>query len=160
MKNCTFTLSNHILMRQIQLILFCIVLFVAGTNSAFAGFVVKKHAISFDSTTAPAFSSQTSVGNNEHISVFKTLKHLAKHPKEMRPARPKSSSGWEGIVAFVCGILGLLTGFMAIPAIIFGAIGMGKGRPHRGLAIAGFVMGVVVVALFMLLIIAILALGF
>lgn len=146
-------------MRQIQLILFCIVLFVAGTNSAFAGFVVKKHAIISDSTSVAAtFGNEVTVGTNEHISVFKTLKHLAKHPKEMLPARPKSSSGWEGIVAFVCGILGILTGFMAIPAIIFGAIGMGKGRPNRGLAIAGFVMGVVVVALFILALLLVIAL--
>ena len=60
----------------------------------------------------------------------------------------KDTSGWEGIVAISLGILGLFTfGLTSIPAIIFGAIGLGKGKQHRGMSMAGMILGIVTVFL-------------
>jgi len=48
------------------------------------------------------------------------------------------------VASLVCGILGFLVSPLSILAIIFGAIRMGhKDNPKRGMAIAGFVLGVV-----------------
>jgi hypothetical protein len=47
------------------------------------------------------------------------------------------------VASLICGILGFFSP-LSILAIIFGAIGMGrKDNPKRGMAIAGFVLGVV-----------------
>ena len=46
--------------------------------------------------------------------------------------------------SLVCGILGFLFAPLSVLAIIFGSIRMGrKDNPKRGMAIAGFVLGVV-----------------
>ena len=46
--------------------------------------------------------------------------------------------GWPGVVAFCTAMTGL-----APLAIIFGIIGMRKGRKNKGLAIAGLLIGIV-----------------
>ena len=47
------------------------------------------------------------------------------------------------VASLICGIVGLVSP-LSILAIIFGAIGMGrKDNSKRGMAIAGFVLGVV-----------------
>ena len=63
----------------------------------------------------------------------------------------QANSGW-ATASFVFGILGLCTGFGAIPAIIFGHIALkmiNNAAGHlkgKGLAMAGLVMGYLVVA--------------
>jgi len=57
--------------------------------------------------------------------------------------RIKQKNGF-ATASLVCGILGCLFAPLSILAIIFGAIGMGrKDKSKRGIAIAGFVLGVV-----------------
>ncbi len=63
---------------------------------------------------------------------------------------PKESSGL-AVASLVLGILGFFTGITAILAIIFGAVAMSQTKKNpnlggRGMAVAGFVMGIVVVA--------------
>ena len=89
-----------------------------------------------------------------------------------RAERDKKRSAGFGIAALAIGVLGFFTFwtaglflapvmfliglFMAVAAIVFGAIGMARNRRGRGFAIAGLVMGlitlVVPIALFVFLI--------
>jgi hypothetical protein len=117
------------------------------TNAAFR---IKKSVIA----EAPAVVAQTP-GYKPVISkkeqrreTISTLKRLMAWEGNGHHQGHHSSSGWEGIVALVCGILGVFTGYLAIPAIIFGAIGMGKGHRNSGLALAGFILGIVTVVIY------------
>ncbi len=59
-----------------------------------------------------------------------------------QPEPPKRSSVF-GILSFIASLVGLfIFGIILAPAaIIFGIIGMGPGRPLKGLAIAGIIIG-------------------
>ncbi|MYW02720.1 DUF4190 domain-containing protein [Streptomyces sp. SID3343] len=74
-------------------------------------------------------------------------------------APPPNRGNGLAVAALVCGIVGLLCfGFILGPlAIIFGGVGISKanqGADHKGLAIAGLVLGIVDVA-FLLIFIAV-----
>jgi uncharacterized protein DUF4190 len=74
-------------------------------------------------------------------------------------APPPNRGNGLAVAALVCGIVGLLClGFILGPlAIIFGGVGISKanqGADHKGLAIAGLVLGIVDVA-FLILFIAV-----
>ena len=146
-------------MKNVLIIICSIILFCAAPANTFAGFRVKKAAVTSETgatvTNMPAPSPALSKKEQRREAV-KALKNIVLHENDgphRHNHRRGSNSGWEGIVALVCGILGLVTGWLAIPAIIFGAIGMGRGHVHRGMALAGFIMGVVVVAIAILLIV-------
>ena len=62
-----------------------------------------------------------------------------------------------GIAALSCALVGMRVPFFGILAIVFGAIGMGKNRSLRGLAIAGFVLGILELIVSVLALIIILA---
>lgn len=70
-------------------------------------------------------------------------------PYGFQQAATQGTSGM-AVASLVCSIVGLfLCGVPAILGVIFGAIGMGQtkdnARPGRGLAIAGLVVGILVV---------------
>jgi hypothetical protein len=72
-------------------------------------------------------------------------------------APPPNRSNGLAVAALVCGIVGLLCfGFILGPlAIIFGGVGMSRanqGADHKGLAVAGLVLGIVDVAFLVLFI--------
>ena len=55
---------------------------------------------------------------------------------------------WASIVALCCGVAALFSGLFSIPALVFGAIGLGKSGPDKpykgkGFAITGLVIGIV-----------------
>ena len=62
------------------------------------------------------------------------------------------TSGWAGITSFVCALVG--AGFCAV---IFGAIGLGRKRRQKGLAIAGIVIGTIETIIYIALIVTLLA---
>ena len=85
--------------------------------------------------------------------------------------------GGAGVASFALAVLGVVMYFAAalswtpgpyivimgvagLLALIFGAIGMKRRRQNRGLAIAGFVVGVLVTALILLAIVLLATLGF
>lgn len=127
-----------------------IFIFLIGTTAtAHAGFVIKKNTTIIESVIAASEitkpiiaiqkpSAAKQEGDNQH----------------QRQKRKPSESGWEGITALVCALAGI-----GILGVIFGAIGMGKGHKHRGMAIAGFVIGLVQV-FFTALIITILIMSY
>lgn len=68
---------------------------------------------------------------------------------------PKDMNGY-GIVSLVTGIAGIIAfPWLAPVAIVFGAIGLNKRQ--KGMAIAGFVLGIVTIVLYSLLIILLLS---
>ncbi len=120
----------------------------ASVNNANAAFIVKK---SQRTEAAKGPNAERASTKSERANNLRVLSNLALHQGDHEKDTKKSdTSGWEGIVALVCGILGVFTGILAIPAIIFGAIGMKRGKQHRGLARAGFILGVVVVGIVLL----------
>jgi hypothetical protein len=69
------------------------------------------------------------------------------------PARARGTNGF-AIASLVCGVLGLCSGFVgALPAIVFGHVALaqinrGEGTEEgRGLAIAGLVMGYLILGI-------------
>lgn len=155
-------------MRKLLLILLAaIALFATPINSQ-AGFIIKKTPAAAENTqvvsTMPAATKLSKKEQRkEAIKAIKRLINDNGHPG--RPHRHGSSSGWEGIAALVCGILGFVglfigagIGFLCIPAIIFGAIGMGRGHEHRGMALAGFILGVATIVLAILAVVILVSL--
>jgi hypothetical protein len=77
---------------------------------------------------------------------FKVLRELRHH---------EGGSAVFGILALVFGIVGFALGwiflfgglFLAIGAIVFGAIGMSGGRPGKGMAVAGLILGILTIIL-------------
>jgi hypothetical protein len=75
---------------------------------------------------------------------------------------PTSTNGM-AVAALICGILGVLGGFLAILALIFGYVAKGQidrsnGRyGGRGMAIAGIVLGWIGLVVLVIVIIAIAA---
>jgi hypothetical protein len=139
-------------MKQLSLIALLAALLLA-TPQSFAGFVTKKTAKK-ELVSAKVFASgvgQRLIAANEFVSM---LHSYVNHDGENK-THPKDTSGWEGIVALCCGVLAPFTLISAIPAIIFGALGMGRGKQHQGMAIAGLVLGIVVIFLFSFLVIGI-----
>lgn len=112
-----------------------------------AGFIMKRHTPVADSATNTAIKE--TIQQIESKGLVNTLREYRQDHKSLLN-RPGNDSGWEGIVALVCGILGFFFGFPAILAIIFGAIGMGRNKRHRGMAVAGFVLGIVVTVIMLL----------
>lgn len=126
------------------------VLILSGFNNrVMAGFYIKKSVSSFDSTML----STKKISNNNFIEreVLKSATSIEKDIEEKPATEPKRKNGWQGQLAFVCGILGLFTIFLAIPAVILGIKGNKKGKKHRRLALVGLVLGISTLALYALL---------
>lgn len=138
-------------MKQLSVILLALTLLFA-TPATFAGMATRK-ATATESVTGHANISGSGM---QLISAEKlvSILHLSA-PDGKHHDRPRDTSGWEGIVALCCGILGLFTGIMAIPAIIFGALGLARGKKNQGMAIAGLVLGILVLLIVALFIVAI-----
>jgi hypothetical protein len=108
---------------------------------------MKRNTLVADSATNTAVKQ--TIQQIESKGLVNTLREYRQDHKSLSQ-RPGNDSGWQGIVAFVCGILGFFFGFPAILAIIFGAIGMGRNKRHHGLAVAGFVLGIIVTVIMLL----------
>jgi hypothetical protein len=127
-----------------------LVIFLFGTSvTAHAGFRVKKNTVLIES----AFAAND-ITNAAIVKQKQSEEKQEGENQNQRQKRKPSESGWEGIAALVCAVAGI-----GILGIIFGALGMGKGHKHRGMAIAGFVIGLVQV-FFIALIITILAISY
>lgn len=115
---------------------------------SYAAFPVKSNSVAAQKTT------------NENV-----LKDAAllQENQVMAPAMPHKSNldaqkgNGFGIAALSCALVGARVPFFGILAIVFGAIGMGKNRSLRGLAIAGFVLGILELIISVLALIFILA---
>lgn len=125
-------------MKKSLIILLAMVLLTCTIQVAQAGFVRHKPSVSLVECNGGAASLAINTAPEAN-------QHGDDGNRKVKRKRT-DDSGWAGITAFVCGLTGL-----GILAIIFGAIGMGEGRKHRGLARAGFILGIVNVAIFLLI---------
>jgi len=118
-----------------------------AVNPSYAGFIIRKHSL----VTSPAASraGEQTLTSNDNIPGGDN--RYDGNTRKHKP--PQSTSGWEGIVSFICAV----TFWLSIPAIVFGAIGMKRGKRHHDLAVAGFVLGIVEAALFLFAIFVLLA---
>ena len=135
-------------MKDIFFAALCIILLSSLPATTFAGFKVKKTATWFGTaatnmTHNPAPSKKEL--RQQAVNALKNMVEKAYERNNKQQQRKVSKNGWEGTWSLVCGILGLFTGFFAIPALMFGALGMGKEHVHHKSATAGFIMGLVVV---------------
>lgn len=116
------------------IILFCILSLT--TQSAYAAFPIKSKS---EKTNTSFKTAEIPAGKN----ILQVLT-----PDETIQTR-REPQGW-GIASLSCAVAGLVTFpgglLLGIPAIVFGAIGMGKNKRLRGLAIAGFTLGLMEIA--------------
>lgn len=117
----------------VSFVLVMLLALAVPTISAQASIATRKSAVA----AAVAQHRHAALSHN-NTTVHLPLREHLPHGHSRRAA---SHSGWEGIAALVCSVVGF-----PVLGIVFGAMGMGKGHKHRGLAIAGFVAGVVQVA--------------
>ena len=87
---------------------------------------------------------------------------LLKENQVIAPALPNNNADTKkgngfGIAALSCSLVGLAYPLFGVLGIVFGAIGMSKNRSLRGLAIAGFVLGILELIISVLALIIILA---
>jgi hypothetical protein len=134
---------------------------LAAPATVHAGFWSKKNTavVASQSTISPSPVLLTQdQPAQKHFSAFSKIKAL------MHPSGKKEGSGWEGILAIVCGGMSFLALFasyllpgvglvlLCIPAIIFGILGINK--KNNGLAIAGLVLGGVTLLILLLAFVA------
>jgi hypothetical protein len=123
-------------------------LWIITPQVSYAAFPVKSNSV----------AEQKTITENVHKDA-----ELLQEKQVMAPAlRNKNNSDTQkgngfGIAALSCALVGMRVPFFGVLAIIFGAIGMSKNRSLRGLAIAGFVLGILELIISVLALIIILA---
>ena len=115
---------------------------VTCSKRSVAGHIIRKQTET-TAVTAAVSNLQNTKNTNQSENLISTIKYLTK-ADAAKPSYSPGDSGWAGIVALCCGVLGCFLGWPAILAIIFGAIGMGRNKRYKGLAITGFVLGLVI----------------
>jgi len=134
-------------MKNSLLCLLSALLFTFVAAPAHAGMATKKHTTAQSATTNTAVSNMTSseratAAAEEFVT---TLSQKMQSPSGMFVRW--AQNGTLGLFAFLFGILGFLAPFFAIPAVAFGFIGMKRFCSGRMMAILGFTMGLVAIAL-------------
>ena len=123
-------------------------LWVMIPNVSFAAFPVKSNQVVTQQVSDENEIKETAVPKENQLATPAKIKN--------NQTEDKKGNGF-GIASLSCALVGLRVPFFGILAVIFGAIGMNKNRSLRGLAIAGFSLGVletVISFLALLLIIA------
>lgn len=132
-----------------KLLVVLVLLLLYISPSAQAGFVVKK--VSFSSGAVAVKSSVNNVKIEAREKSHSFFEHINNRLSFLHPYRLHKENEWFGLAAIGCGIVGLLVPGVNFLAILFGVLGMGRGCKVQGLAVAGFVMGVLELALFLIL---------
>ena len=132
-----------------KLLVVLVLLLLYISPAAHAGFVVKK--VSFSSGAVAVKSSVNNVKIEAREKSHSFFEHINNRLSFLHPYRLHKENEWFGLAAIGCGIVGLLVPGVNFLAILFGVLGMGRGCKVQGLAVAGFVMGVLELALFLIL---------
>lgn len=132
-------------MKRIAQYLFIVVLLFSSVNPAMAGFWVKS-ATHASATSATSGTSTAAI--LQHSKVAETMRPAKLLSLSKMYGRSYRQSEWVAIGAFIFGMLGLLIPFVNFLAILLGLLSMGRGGKVQGLAIAGFILGVLELILF------------
>jgi hypothetical protein len=143
----------------------CSLLFVflfCCTSASYAGFVTHKPFV----TALSSFSGRGETPDDDSTGHKKRAKsreetfhdgyqheHRERRATNHHEDHARATGGGMGIAALVCAC----TVYFWWLAIIFGAIGMKRGRRNRGLAKAGFIAGIVEGAIYLLIAVAVIA---
>ena len=119
-------------------------LFVAP--AAHAGFVVERSANTV--VAQRVLTNAKATTNKEKAAGF--IAKVNNALSFLHPYRTAKASEWVGIAAIGFGLLGLLVPGVNLLAILFGVLGMGRGCKVQGLAVTGFVLGVVELILYLI----------
>ncbi len=112
-----------------------------------AGIVVKRSSVAHDAA-AHIYTNASATVKTEKASGF--IAKVNKALSFLHPYRTAKASEWVGIAALGCGLIGLLVPGLNLLAILFGVLGMGRGCKVQGLAVTGFILGVVELALYLI----------
>ena len=135
-------------MKRKLLYVVSILVLLFAMPEAHAGFLVKKAAVSTTGKVAVT-GGAAQVMAHEGKSTF--LERISNRVANLSPYRLHKQSQWVGIAAIFCGIIGLLVPGVNFLAILFGVLGMGRGCDVKGLAVAGFIMGMLELLLYVLI---------
>ncbi len=122
--------------RIICLLALCVVFFTPA--QVHAAFVVKRETTHTITKPTATSTHNNTVAKSTHTAEVRDMLQLVSPPS----FEGMMGRGWIGIAALACGILGFVLPIFAIGAIIFGFMGLGRRNRNRGLAIAGFVLGI------------------
>lgn len=103
-----------------------------------AAFVVKKHAVQAASVVGAVSSNNTIAAKN--TAAAEVSKMIQQSPAPSFTGM--MGRGLIGLIAAICGVLGLFFPIFSIGAILLGFIGLGRRNRNRGMAIAGLVLGI------------------
>jgi hypothetical protein len=113
-----------------------------------------------------AESKELHKSNSYNTTIVKSQNVFGKFIRKISSLVSKSPTGsknrsfhWSSIVALCCGCVAFFTGFLGIPAIVFGAIGLAKTGPNKkfkglGFSIAGLAIGAIGIITFFVLLAA------
>jgi hypothetical protein len=136
-------------MKNSLLYLIIIALLFFTVTPASAGFWVKKTAPLTHTEVATTTTTESQTGVAKAARKYHTPSKL--FPKRyIYRDRSYRQGEWIGIVAFSCGVLGLFIPGLNFAAILFGLLGIGKGSKLKGLAVAGFILGVIELLIFLI----------
>jgi hypothetical protein len=137
------------IMKNSLLYLIITALLFFTVTPAFAGFWVKKTASVVTAGANTTSSGETQTGAGKILSNYRLQKKVYPNRYRYRDRTYKQGQ-WIAIVAFSCGVLGLFIPGLNFAAILFGLLGIGKGSKLKGLAVAGFILGVLELLLFLI----------
>ena len=136
------TVNNSFMANRFLSILLSIVFLFAVAPSANAGFRVKKQAEAVTYSTGDA-----SLAGSVVAAVSSTENSNIVNQSSNAPIRRMQRSGFIGLLALVFGVLGFFHPIFAIGAVLCGIIGMSRRNWNTGLAITGFVLGLLAIGL-------------
>lgn len=124
------------------LYLLSLLLVLSSTPQAQAGFWVKKHT-----TIAAPASSATAGMPTSMMQQVKAVIEMQKSQSAMPSFNGYRLMGWLAILSVICGFAGFFAPFFSIPAVLFGLFGLSRYNRKKGLAVAGLVLGLIVIGL-------------
>ncbi len=141
-----FKTFNQNFMKQRLYLLLLLLILTGSCQDAFAGFAVRKSSI--HSVNQGAVSGITSVAGSRLTEAKQSM--LQKLARPYMPYNRYRQNQWYGIASMVAATLGLFIPGVYLLAILFGVLGMGRKCRAQGLAVAGFVIGMLELALFLI----------
>lgn len=130
--------------KYILLLSFFAALFFAPATSH-AGFLVKRKAAPTETVAPAATNNELTAKQERRQEIYNTLMRVLRHDDgEHKDHRCHNCNGWQGTASMWCAI----GGFFYFPpalilALVWGALGMKPGAPHRKRAIAGVVISII-----------------